>query len=60
MQFLLFAGRYFTSLIPWIGRFAAWLVSDTTVSIDDGYKIFNLDCRVSLDAQLLSVIDSHI
>lgn len=46
LQFLFFLGRYFTSLVPLIGRFGAWLVSDKTVAVDDSYRIFNVDCKV--------------
>jgi len=45
IQLLLFLGRYFTSLNLWTGRFAAWLVRERTVGIDDGHAIFNVDCR---------------
>ncbi|KAF9006947.1 gulonolactone oxidase Lgo1 [Cyathus striatus] len=45
IQFLLFIGRYVLSLNPWIANFACWLVSAKTVGVDDGYRIFNVDCR---------------
>ncbi|KAI0742701.1 D-arabinono-1,4-lactone oxidase-domain-containing protein [Daedaleopsis nitida] len=45
LQLLLFLARYFPVLNLWYGRIAAWLVSETTVSVDDSYRIFNLDCK---------------
>lgn len=45
LQFLLFLGRFVTSLNPWIGRFGAWLVADKTVAVDESHRIFNLDCK---------------
>ncbi|KAH7909309.1 D-arabinono-1,4-lactone oxidase-domain-containing protein [Hygrophoropsis aurantiaca] len=45
IQFFLFVARYFLSLNPWIGRFAAWLVSEKVTAIDDSFRIFNLECR---------------
>ena len=47
LQFLLFLGRYFPSINVFTTRFAAWLVKDHVVAVDDSYRIFNLDCRVS-------------
>lgn len=47
VQLLLFVGRFFTSLNPWITRFGAWLVRHPSVGVDDGHRIFNVDCRVS-------------
>lgn len=32
----------------WIGRFAAWLVYEKTVAVDDSYRVFNVDCRVRI------------
>ena len=46
LQFLLFLGRYFLSLNVFATRFAAWLVKDDVLAVDDSYRIFNLDCRV--------------
>jgi L-gulonolactone oxidase len=46
VQFLLFVGRFFLFMNTWTSRFACWLVSDDTVAVDDGYRIFNVDCRV--------------
>ena len=48
IQFLLFIGRYFLFLNYWIGCFAAWLIRDKTIGVDDSHRIFNVDCRVSL------------
>jgi L-gulonolactone oxidase len=47
LQFLLFLGRYFLSINVFTTRFAAWLVKDHVVAVDDSYRIFNLDCRYS-------------
>ncbi|KAI0946179.1 hypothetical protein AcV7_010218 [Taiwanofungus camphoratus] len=44
-QFLLFLGRFFSSLNPWIGRLGAWLVRDEIVAVDDSHRIFNVDCK---------------
>lgn len=48
IQFLLFLGRYCLFLNTYIANFACWLVSGDSLGIDDSYKIFNVDCRVSL------------
>ncbi|KZT66748.1 L-gulonolactone/D-arabinono-1,4-lactone oxidase [Daedalea quercina L-15889] len=45
LQLLLFLGRFLPPLVPLIGRFAAWLVSNKTVAVDDSYRIFNVDCK---------------
>ncbi|KAG9311081.1 D-arabinono-1,4-lactone oxidase-domain-containing protein [Chiua virens] len=45
LQFLLFLGRYFLNLNMFSTRFAAWLVKDDVVNVDDSYRIFNLDVR---------------
>ncbi|KAF8130274.1 D-arabinono-1,4-lactone oxidase-domain-containing protein [Boletus edulis] len=45
LQFLLFLGRSFLSLNVFTTRFAAWLVKDHVVTVDDSYRIFNLDVR---------------
>ncbi|KAK7035356.1 D-arabinono-1,4-lactone oxidase [Paramarasmius palmivorus] len=50
VQFMLFVGRYWPSANNWTTRFAAWLVSSNSVSIDDSYRIFNFECRVSQSA----------
>jgi len=47
LQFMLFIGRYFGAVNFWATHLAAWLVSADSVAVDDGYKVFNLDCRVS-------------
>ena len=47
LQFILFLGRYFLSLNIFATRLAAWLVSEHVVAVDDSYRIFNLDVRVS-------------
>lgn len=48
MQFMLFVARYCVDANIWVGRFAAWLVREKTVTIDDSYRVFNIDCRVSI------------
>ncbi|KIJ61238.1 hypothetical protein HYDPIDRAFT_97107 [Hydnomerulius pinastri MD-312] len=45
IQFLLFVARYILSLNVFISRFAAWLVSERAIAIDDSHRIFNLECR---------------
>jgi len=45
IQFFLFLGRYLTCLNPLIGKFASWLVRDKSIGIDDGHRIFNVDCK---------------
>lgn len=47
LQFLLFAGRFWSYLTTLGSRLASWLASRACgVAIDVSYKIFNLDCRV--------------
>ena len=48
IQFLLFVGRYFLFLNTYVANFACWLASGDSLGIDDSYRIFNVDCRVSL------------
>jgi L-gulonolactone oxidase len=48
VQLLLFVARYFLFVNIWVGRFAAWLVREKTVAVDDSHRIFNVDCRVSV------------
>ena len=48
IQFLLFLGRYFLFLNTYVANFACWLASGDSLGIDDSYRIFNVDCRVSL------------
>ncbi|TFK29084.1 L-gulonolactone/D-arabinono-1,4-lactone oxidase [Coprinopsis marcescibilis] len=45
VQFLLFLGRYFQFVNPWIANLACWLVSEKSVGVDDSHRIFNVDCR---------------
>ncbi|KAH7882184.1 L-gulonolactone D-arabinono-1,4-lactone oxidase [Phlebopus sp. FC_14] len=45
IQLLLFIARYVRSLNVFVARFAAWLVSDRVIAIDDSHRIFNLECR---------------
>ena len=46
VQFLFFLGRYLLWLNPWICRLCAWLDRATTVTVDDSWRVFNLDCKV--------------
>jgi len=46
VQFILFVARYLLFLNFWTGCFAAWLVREKTLGIDDSHVIFNVDCRV--------------
>lgn len=48
IQFLLFLGRYFLFLNTYVANFACWLASGDSMGIDDSYRIFNVNCRVSL------------
>lgn len=43
-QFFLFVSRYVRSFTPSVGRWAYWLAGRHSVTIDDGYKVFNFDC----------------
>ncbi|KAI0717744.1 L-gulonolactone/D-arabinono-1,4-lactone oxidase [Cerioporus squamosus] len=45
LQFLLFLGRYFPALNLWYGRVTAWLISESSVAVDDSHRVFNLDCK---------------
>lgn len=49
MQLALFFGRFVSSINPWIGKLALWLGGDKDTVIDDSFRIFNLDCLVSLE-----------
>ncbi|KAK7676057.1 hypothetical protein QCA50_020981 [Cerrena zonata] len=45
VQFLFFLGIYFPSINPWISRMSAWLDKSTTVTVDESWRVFNLDCK---------------
>ncbi|RPD77041.1 L-gulonolactone/D-arabinono-1,4-lactone oxidase [Lentinus tigrinus ALCF2SS1-7] len=45
LQFVLFVARYFPALNIWYGKITTWLISESTVAVDDSYRIFNLDCK---------------
>ncbi|KAJ3519214.1 hypothetical protein NM688_g9333 [Phlebia brevispora] len=45
VQFLLFLGRFFPSINPWICRLSAWMDREKTVTVDDSWRVFNLDCK---------------
>ena len=49
LQFLLFLGRFVPALNVWYGYIATWLISGRTVGVDESYRVFNLDCKVSPD-----------
>ncbi len=46
IQFLFYLGRFFPSLNPSISRWSAWLDQNKTVTVDDSWRVFNLDCKV--------------
>ncbi|KZT53648.1 L-gulonolactone/D-arabinono-1,4-lactone oxidase [Calocera cornea HHB12733] len=43
IQFLLFLGLYLPSILPTVARFACWLRRPQGTTINDSWKIFNLD-----------------
>ena len=45
-QLLLFMGRTCSPLNTLAARLTCWLNKDQTVRIDDGHRIFNIDCKV--------------
>ncbi|KAI0077661.1 L-gulonolactone/D-arabinono-1,4-lactone oxidase [Panus rudis PR-1116 ss-1] len=45
VQFLFFLGIYFPAINPWICRMSAWLDRAKTVTVDDSWRVFNLDCK---------------
>lgn len=45
IQVLLFLGRYLAFLNLWTQYLAFWLVSAKSTGIDEGHRIFNVDCR---------------
>ncbi|KAF8591766.1 L-gulonolactone/D-arabinono-1,4-lactone oxidase [Ramaria rubella] len=45
LQFMLFAGRFWSYLNTLGSRLACWLMSGSSVAIDVSHRIFNLDCR---------------
>jgi len=47
VQLLLFIGRYILCLNIWTQYLGFWLASKKSVGIDDSYRIFNVDCKVS-------------
>jgi len=47
-HFLLFMGRSCPPLNALAARWTCWMYKDQTVNIDDGYRIFNIDCKVML------------
>lgn len=48
IQFLFYIGRFFPSVNPSICRLSAWLDRDKTVTVDDSWRVFNLDCKVGI------------
>lgn len=47
VQLLLFIGRYLPFINPYICRFCAWLDRSKAVAVDDSWRVFNIDCKVS-------------
>ncbi|KAG8908848.1 D-arabinono-1,4-lactone oxidase [Tulasnella sp. 403] len=47
VQLALFLGRYFSSIVPLVGKLVLWLGGESEVVVDDSYRIFNLDCLFS-------------
>ncbi|KAI0789166.1 L-gulonolactone D-arabinono-1,4-lactone oxidase [Abortiporus biennis] len=45
IQFLFFLGRYFTFLNGWTCRLSTWLDKETSVVVDESWRVFNLDCK---------------
>lgn len=60
IQFLLFIARYFLFLNTYVANFASWLVSGDSLGIDDSYRIFNVDCRVSLPKKKKKKLAYHL
>lgn len=47
-QFLLYVSRIIPAFTPWVGRWAWWLANEDSVIVDEGYKVLNFDCLVSV------------
>lgn len=47
-QFLLFVSRYVRSFTPYVGKWAWNLAKVGGTTIDEGYRVFNFDCLVSI------------
>ncbi|THG99118.1 hypothetical protein EW026_g3174 [Hermanssonia centrifuga] len=45
IQFLFFLGRYIQGLNPWICRLSARLDREKTTTVDDSWRVFNVDCK---------------
>lgn len=63
IQFLFYLGRFFPSVNPNISRLSAWLDRNKTITIDESWRVFNLDCKVSklcLSNGFEILIRSHI
>lgn len=45
IQMFLFLGRYLPFLNIWTQYFSFWLSNKKSVGIDDGHRIFNVDCK---------------
>jgi hypothetical protein len=50
-QFLLLLSRYFSWLAPLVGKWAWWLAEGNSEVVDEGYKVLNFDCLVSVFAR---------
>jgi len=49
-QAIVFASLWIRSLNPWTQYFAVWLAGGDSVTVDDSYNIFNMDCLVSVSS----------
>lgn len=47
-QFLLFVSRYVRSFTPYVGKWAWNLAKVGGTTVDEGYRVFNFDCLVSI------------
>lgn len=46
IQLLFFLGRYLPSINPWICRLSVWMDRSKTITVDDSWRVFNVDCKV--------------
>lgn len=54
---MLFLGRVWPTWNTWSAIFASWLMKENAIGVDESWKIFNVDCRVSMtNANALIVI----
>jgi L-gulonolactone oxidase len=50
---MLFIGRYWPLVNYWTACFASWIMKEEAVGVGESYNIFNVDCRVGHDCQLV-------